>query len=69
MGVGDGVFGGSGSGAPRWLTCKMAKLNLYAYDAYIINCAIQHHAPLISLDRKLLAAADKAGAAVVEMTP
>lgn len=30
---------------------------LYAYDAYLLDCAIRHKAPLLTLDRKLMAAA------------
>ncbi len=42
--------------------------NIYAYDAYFICCALKHKAPLISLDSGMLAAAKKAGAAVMEVT-
>ncbi len=31
--------------------------NVYAYDAYFLDCAIRHKAPLLTLDRKLKAAA------------
>ncbi len=31
--------------------------NLYAYDAYFVDCAIRHNAPLLTLDRKLKVAA------------
>lgn len=31
--------------------------NMYAYDAYFLDCAIRFHAPLLTLDRKLKAAA------------
>ncbi len=31
--------------------------NLYAYDAYFLDCAIKHNAPLLTLDRQLLRAA------------
>lgn len=27
--------------------------NMYAYDAYFIDCAIRHKAPLLTLDKKL----------------
>jgi predicted nucleic acid-binding protein len=30
------------------------KLNIYAYDAYIIRCAIKYKSPLLSLDKSLL---------------
>ncbi|MEW6609329.1 MAG: type II toxin-antitoxin system VapC family toxin [bacterium] len=33
---------------------KLAKqTNLYAYDAYFLDCALRHKAPLLTLDRKL----------------
>ena len=31
--------------------------NMYAYDAYFLDCAIRYNAPLLTLDRKLMAAA------------
>ncbi len=31
--------------------------NIYAYDAYFLDCAIRHKAPLLTLDQKLKAAA------------
>lgn len=31
--------------------------NMYAYDAYFLDCAIRHKAPLLTLDRKLKKAA------------
>ena len=31
--------------------------NIYAYDAYFLDCAIRHKAPLLTLDRKLRTAA------------
>lgn len=31
--------------------------NMYAYDAYFLDCAIRHKAPLLTLDKKLKAAA------------
>jgi predicted nucleic acid-binding protein len=30
---------------------------IYAYDAYFLDCAIRHKAPLLTLDRKLKTAA------------
>lgn len=33
------------------------KTNMYASDAYFMDCAIRHSAPLLTLDRKLLTAA------------
>jgi len=35
-------------------TFKIAKqTNMYTYDAYFLDCAIRHHAPLLTLDYKL----------------
>jgi predicted nucleic acid-binding protein len=31
--------------------------NMYAYDAYLLDCAIRYKSPLLTLDRKLIAAA------------
>ena len=31
-----------------------AKLNIYAYDAYVIACAVNQKAPLLTLDRGLI---------------
>ena len=35
------------------------KASIYAYDAYFLDCAIRHKAPLLTLDRKLKIAAQK----------
>ena len=35
-------------------------LNIYAYDAYVIGCALKHNAALLSLDEGLLKAAKEA---------
>jgi len=40
-----------------------SKLNLYAYDAYVIGCALEHNSPIVSLDGVLLDAAERAGVA------
>ncbi len=40
---------------------------IYAYDAYMVACALQHRAPLLSLDARLRAAALASGARVVEL--
>jgi predicted nucleic acid-binding protein len=40
---------------------------VYAYDAYLIRCALKFNAPLISLDKGLLQAAQYAGARVIEV--
>ncbi len=44
-----------------------AELNIFAYDAYIIGCALKHKYPILSLDKGLEDAARKAGAAVKEV--
>ena len=39
---------------------KLSKqINMYAYDAYFLDCAIRHKAPLLTLDRKLKSSAEK----------
>ena len=43
------------------------RFNLYAYDAYLIVCALKHNSPIVSLDDGLLDAAHKAGAETVEV--
>ena len=42
-------------------------LGIYAYDAYLIRCALKYKAPLISLDRNLVRAAKEMTARVVEV--
>jgi predicted nucleic acid-binding protein len=39
---------------------------IYAYDAYLIRCAEKYGAPLLSLDRGLIAAAQAQGVRVLE---
>jgi len=41
--------------------------NLYAYDAYFLDCASRHSAPLLTLDRQLRRAADKIGVHILEI--
>jgi predicted nucleic acid-binding protein len=43
------------------------RLDLYAYDAYLIRCALQYNAPLLSLDRGLVRAAQELDVQVVEV--
>ena len=38
----------------------------YAYDAYFLDCAVRHPAPLLTLDRALQRAAMKLGAKLME---
>lgn len=42
-------------------------LDVYAYDAYVIACALQHRCPVLSLDQGLVEAAARAGIATVEV--
>ena len=42
-------------------------LNIYAYDAYVIGCALKHNAALLSLDEGLLKAAKEAGVKIREV--
>lgn len=44
------------------------RLKVYAYDAYIIACALKHNSPIVSLDNRLLDAAHMAGVETVEVT-
>lgn len=41
--------------------------NMYAYDAYILQCAIENKLPLISLDKDLITIAKKEGIQVLEV--
>jgi predicted nucleic acid-binding protein len=44
-----------------------AELNVYAYDAYLIRCALKYDAPLLSLDRNLARVAGSKGVEVLEV--
>ncbi|RZB33725.1 MAG: hypothetical protein SRB2_03836 [Desulfobacteraceae bacterium Eth-SRB2] len=44
---------------------KQAKM--YAYDAYFLDCAIRHKAPLLTLDRKLKAFAQNLNVETMEV--
>jgi predicted nucleic acid-binding protein len=44
-----------------------AELTIYAYDAYLIACARQIAAPLLTLDRGLSRAAKRFGVQVLEV--
>jgi predicted nucleic acid-binding protein len=41
--------------------------NIYAYDAYFLDCAQKHSAPLLTLDRKLKIAAQHLGIKTLEV--
>ena len=43
------------------------KYDIYAYDAYIISCALKNNSALVSLDQKLIRIAKKAGAKIEEV--
>jgi predicted nucleic acid-binding protein len=42
-------------------------LGIYAYDAYLIRCALKYRSPLISLDRNLVNAAKEMKVKVIEV--
>ena len=44
-----------------------ARLGIYAYDAYLVQCAMQTNSPLLTLDRKLRVAAEKMGVQTMEI--
>jgi predicted nucleic acid-binding protein len=43
------------------------KTNMYAYDAYFLDCAMRHNAPLLTLDKKLEAMANKLNIQTLEV--
>ena len=43
------------------------KNNIYAYDAYFLDCAIRHKAPLLTLDRQLVKTAKDSNVTVWEV--
>jgi predicted nucleic acid-binding protein len=43
------------------------QVNIYAYDAYILDCALKHSAPLLTLDRRLKQAAQGLGIKTLEV--
>jgi predicted nucleic acid-binding protein len=45
--------------------CK--KLNIYAYDAYLIQCALKTNTSLLTLDNRLSAVAEKLGVKTLEI--
>jgi predicted nucleic acid-binding protein len=49
-------------------TLKIADaLGIYAYDAYLLRCALKYRSPLISLDRNLVNAAKEMKVKVIEV--
>ena len=43
-------------------------LKVYAYDAYVIDCALKRNAPIISLDGGLLEACRRANVEIIEVS-
>ena len=43
------------------------KLNIYAYDAYLICCAIKYKSPMLSLDKSLVNSAKSINTQIVEV--
>ena len=43
------------------------KIKAYAYDAYFLDCAVRHAAPLLTVDRGLALAAMKLGIKLMEV--
>ncbi|MGB9500131.1 MAG: type II toxin-antitoxin system VapC family toxin [Dissulfuribacterales bacterium] len=41
--------------------------NMYAYDAYFLECAVRHKSPLLTLDRKLKLAAQSLNVETMEV--
>lgn len=41
--------------------------NIYAYDAYVLDCALQYRSPILSLDNQLKAIAEKLELTVLEV--
>lgn len=44
------------------------RLNMYGYDAYVLACALNMRSPLLTLDKKIAAAAPVVGVKVLEVT-
>ena len=53
----------------EWALQLADELDIYAYDAFFIDCALKHRSPLISLDKGLLNAAQNAGVQIIEVKP
>lgn len=44
------------------------RLGIYAYDAYVLACALNYNCPMVSLDESLLEVAQNTGIDVLEVT-
>jgi predicted nucleic acid-binding protein len=45
------------------------QLGIYAYDAYLLDCCLQHRSPLLTLDGGLRSAARRLGVEAPEVSP
>ena len=45
------------------------RVDIYAYDAYVIACALKHRFALPLLDQAMLSAANRAGIETLEIEP
>jgi len=45
-----------------------SQFNIYAYDAYFLECAISLHSPLLTLDRRMNEVAQSLGIRIMEVT-
>ena len=45
-----------------------SQLDIYAYDAYVIACAVDQNCPMVSLDAGLIRAAKSAGVTVLKIS-
>lgn len=43
------------------------EISIYAYDAYLVRCALNHRCPLLTLDGGLTAAAKRKGVEIMEV--
>ena len=48
---------------------RAQRLNLHAYDAYVLACALNSRSPLLTLDKKLAVAASSIGIRILEVEP
>lgn len=43
------------------------EINMYAYDVYLLDCAIRYKSPLLTLDRKLISVAQNINIDILEI--
>jgi predicted nucleic acid-binding protein len=43
--------------------------NIYAWDAYMLDCALQYNAPLLSLDKQMIRIANQLELSLIEVYP